>query len=102
MPTNTQGIRREVEPLGDGLFAYVQGDGSWGWSNSGLIVSEGETLLIDTLFTGSLTRDMLAPTAAPPPRRRPSTPSSTPTPTATTPSATIWWRAPASSPPTPR
>ena len=53
-------VKREVEELGNGLYAYVQGDGSWGWSNSGLIESEGECLLVDTLFTGRLTSDMLA------------------------------------------
>lgn len=52
-------VKREVVDLGDGLYAYVQGDGSWGWSNSGLITADGESLLIDTLFTGRLTRDML-------------------------------------------
>ncbi|MDF2232247.1 MBL fold metallo-hydrolase [Albimonas sp. CAU 1670] len=52
-------VKREVEDLGDGLYAWVQGDGSWGWSNAGLVTSQGETLLIDTLFTGALTRDML-------------------------------------------
>jgi glyoxylase-like metal-dependent hydrolase (beta-lactamase superfamily II) len=51
---------RDLIDLGDGLYAYVQGDGSWGWSNSGLIVSNGESLLVDTLFTGRLTSDMLA------------------------------------------
>lgn len=53
------GVSREVAELGNGLYAYVQGDGSWGWSNSGLIVDQGESLLVDTLFTGGLTRDML-------------------------------------------
>ena len=52
-------VEREVVDLGDGLYAYIQGDGSWGWSNSGLITANGESLLIDTLFTGRLTRDML-------------------------------------------
>jgi cyclase len=56
MKTN---VERTLTDLGDGLFAYVQADGSWGWSNSGLIVSEGRSLLVDTLFTGALTRDML-------------------------------------------
>lgn len=55
----TNDVSRTLTDLGNGLFAYVQGDGSWGWSNSGLIVSEGESLLVDTLFTGRLTRDML-------------------------------------------
>lgn len=52
-------VTRTLTDLGNGLFAYVQGDGSWGWSNSGLIVADGRSLLVDTLFTGSLTRDML-------------------------------------------
>ncbi|MEJ8572098.1 MBL fold metallo-hydrolase [Microbaculum marinum] len=56
------GIERvpsRVEELGNGLFGYVQGNGSWGWSNSGLVTSQGRSLLVDTLFTGYLTRDML-------------------------------------------
>lgn len=49
-----------LHDLGNTLYAYIQGDGSWGWSNSGLIVSQGESLLVDTLFNGPLTREMLA------------------------------------------
>lgn len=52
-------VERTLQDLGNGLYAYIQGNGSWGWSNSGLIVSEGRSLLVDTLFTGALTRDML-------------------------------------------
>ncbi|GIX15343.1 MAG: hypothetical protein KatS3mg118_3302 [Paracoccaceae bacterium] len=49
-----------LHELGAGLHAWVQGDGSWGWSNSGLIVgADGRTLLVDTLFTARLTREML-------------------------------------------
>jgi glyoxylase-like metal-dependent hydrolase (beta-lactamase superfamily II) len=55
----TAGVSREVIPLGDGLYAYVQGGGSWGWSNSGLIISGDEVMLVDTLYTAGLTRDML-------------------------------------------
>ena len=52
--------KRELQELGNGLYAWVQGDGSWGWSNSGLIVGEDDqTVVIDTLFTGRLTQDML-------------------------------------------
>ncbi|MFE7117915.1 MBL fold metallo-hydrolase [Streptomyces sp. NPDC057654] len=40
-------------------YAYLQPDGSWGWSNAGLIVSGDQGLLVDTLFTVPLTRDML-------------------------------------------
>ncbi|WP_163849087.1 MBL fold metallo-hydrolase [Pseudooceanicola aestuarii] len=51
---------RTLQDLGDGLFAWVQGDGSWGWSNSGLITgADGSSLMVDTLFTGRLTQDML-------------------------------------------
>ena len=50
----------ELKDLGNGLFAYIQEDGSWGWSNSGLIVNDGQSLMVDTLFTGYLTHDLLA------------------------------------------
>jgi cyclase len=36
--------------LGDGLDAYLQPDGGWGWSNAGLITAGGTSLLVDTLF----------------------------------------------------
>jgi glyoxylase-like metal-dependent hydrolase (beta-lactamase superfamily II) len=29
--------------------AYLQGDGSWGWSNAGLIIGDGASLLVDNL-----------------------------------------------------
>jgi glyoxylase-like metal-dependent hydrolase (beta-lactamase superfamily II) len=45
--------------LGQGLFAYLQGDGGWGWSNAGLIVDGDQSLLIDTLFDEPLTQTML-------------------------------------------
>lgn len=45
---------------GNGLFAYLQPDGGWGWSNAGLITDNGQSLLVDTLFDASLTRDMLS------------------------------------------
>jgi cyclase len=48
-----------LRELGDGCFAYLQGDGSWGWSNAGLIVGDGVSLLVDTLFDLRLTADML-------------------------------------------
>ena len=51
--------RVELRELGDGCFAYLQGDGSWGWSNAGLVVGDGSSLLIDTLFDLRLTQDML-------------------------------------------
>ena len=48
-----------LHELGDGLYTYLQPDGGWGWSNAGLITSQGTSLLVDTLFDLGLTRDML-------------------------------------------
>jgi len=48
-----------LHDLGDGCFAWLQPDGSWGFSNAGLIEESGETLLVDTLFDLKLTREML-------------------------------------------
>jgi cyclase len=50
---------RGLEEVGDGLYAYLQPDGSWGWSNAGLVVDGECTLLIDTLFDLALTEQML-------------------------------------------
>jgi cyclase len=43
----------------DGCHAYLQPDGGWGWSNAGLIVGDGASLLVDTLFDRRLTATML-------------------------------------------
>lgn len=48
-----------LHELGDGCHAYLQPDGGWGWSNAGLIVGDGESLLVDTLFDLELTARML-------------------------------------------
>jgi glyoxylase-like metal-dependent hydrolase (beta-lactamase superfamily II) len=48
-----------LHEVGDGLFAYLQPDGGWGWSNAGLVVGGDSTLLIDTLFDLRLTEEML-------------------------------------------
>jgi cyclase len=48
-----------LHDLGNGCFAYLQPDGSWGFSNAGLITNHGQTLLIDTLFDLKLTAEML-------------------------------------------
>jgi len=50
---------RGLHELGDQCFAYLQPDGSWGWSNAGLVVGDGTSLLIDTLFDLPLTQAML-------------------------------------------
>jgi len=54
----TQGTSELVE-VADGVFAYLQPDGTWGWSNAGLIAGTGESVLIDTLFDLALTQRML-------------------------------------------
>lgn len=48
-----------LHDLGNGCYGYLQPDGTWGYSNSGLIADAGETLLIDTLMDLKLTREML-------------------------------------------
>ncbi len=51
-----QGLRE----VGDGVYAWLQPNGDLGESNAGLVVGEGRSLLIDTLFDLRLTRRMLA------------------------------------------
>ena len=48
-----------LQEVGDGVYAYLQPDGSWGWSNAGLVADGERTLLIDTLFDLALTEQML-------------------------------------------
>ena len=48
-----------LHELGNGSFAWLQPDGSWGWSNAGLVCDGGESLLVDTLFDLRLTAEML-------------------------------------------
>jgi glyoxylase-like metal-dependent hydrolase (beta-lactamase superfamily II) len=55
----TVAYTRGLHELGDGLYVYLQPDGGWGWSNAGLITSEGTALLVDTLFDLNLTQTML-------------------------------------------
>ena len=45
--------------VGNGCLAYLQGDGGWGWSNAGLIMGDGASLLVDTLFDLKITQRML-------------------------------------------
>jgi cyclase len=49
-----------LQQVGDGVYAYVQQDGGWGWSNAGLVVDGESSLLVDTLFDLHLTGEMLA------------------------------------------
>lgn len=48
-----------LHQVGNGLWAWLQPDGSWGYANAGLIEDSGETLLVDTLFDLNLTAEML-------------------------------------------
>ena len=49
-----------LHEVGQGAYAYLQPDGGWGYSNAGLIVGDGCSLLVDTLFDLRLTEVMLA------------------------------------------
>jgi cyclase len=40
-----------LEEVAEGVFAYVQPDGGWCLNNAGIIVSEGETIVVDTAAT---------------------------------------------------
>lgn len=48
-----------LSELGEGLHAYLQPDGGWGWSNAGLVLGQEQSLLVDTLFDLKLTATML-------------------------------------------
>jgi len=48
-----------LQEVGEGLYAYMQPGGSWGWSNAGLIADGEATLLVDTLYDLALTERML-------------------------------------------
>jgi glyoxylase-like metal-dependent hydrolase (beta-lactamase superfamily II) len=50
---------RGLHEVADGVLAYLQPDGGWGWSNAGLVCGDGSSLLVDTLFDSNLTRRML-------------------------------------------
>jgi glyoxylase-like metal-dependent hydrolase (beta-lactamase superfamily II) len=48
-----------LHDLGNSVYAYLQPDGTWGWSNAGIITDGEASLLIDTLFDLKLTSEML-------------------------------------------
>jgi glyoxylase-like metal-dependent hydrolase (beta-lactamase superfamily II) len=50
---------RGLQDVGNSIYAYLQPDGGWGWSNAGLITDAGHALLVDTLFDVPLTWQML-------------------------------------------
>lgn len=59
MTSSAVAYRKGAHELGDGCLAYLQPDGGWGWSNAGLVVGDGASLLVDTLFDLRLTAEML-------------------------------------------
>lgn len=50
---------RGLHDLGNAVYAYLQPNGSWGWSNAGIIADSGASLLVDTLYDLALTQEML-------------------------------------------
>jgi glyoxylase-like metal-dependent hydrolase (beta-lactamase superfamily II) len=62
--TYTKGLHA----LGNGSYAWLAPDGTWGWSNAGLVVDGEASLLVDTLFDLALTREMLDAMRAAEPR----------------------------------
>lgn len=54
-PTYSKGLKE----LGTGVYAYLLPNGSWGWSNAGLITSGKASMLVDTLYTLDMTREMI-------------------------------------------
>jgi cyclase len=55
----TTSFTRGLTDVGNGVYAYLQPNGSWGWSNAGLITSGSTSLLVDTLWTLAQTQEML-------------------------------------------
>jgi cyclase len=54
------GYERGLVEVADGVWAWLQPDGSWGWSNAGLVTDgDDDPLLVDTLFDLHLTGAML-------------------------------------------
>ncbi len=51
--------QKGMHEVADGVWAYLQPDGGWGWSNAGLITDGDQSLLVDTLFDLKLTAEML-------------------------------------------
>lgn len=45
--------------LADHSHAWLVPDGTWGWSNAGLITGRNQSMLVDTLFDLAMTQEML-------------------------------------------
>jgi glyoxylase-like metal-dependent hydrolase (beta-lactamase superfamily II) len=52
-------FQKGLQDVGNGVYAYLQPDGSWGFSNAGLVTDGDRSLLVDTLFDLALTTEML-------------------------------------------
>jgi glyoxylase-like metal-dependent hydrolase (beta-lactamase superfamily II) len=48
-----------LKAIGPGVHAWLQPNGAWGEANAGLVVGDGESLLVDTLWDLPSTRRML-------------------------------------------
>jgi len=59
MMTQPWTYKKGLVETGNDIYAYLQPDGGWGWSNAGLVVDGEQSLLVDTLFDAKLTREML-------------------------------------------
>jgi cyclase len=56
---STWSYTKGLHDLGNSIYAYLQPDGTWGWSNAGIVTAGEASLLIDTLFDLRLTSEML-------------------------------------------
>ncbi|MGI9601834.1 MAG: MBL fold metallo-hydrolase, partial [Acidimicrobiales bacterium] len=56
---NNRDYRTGLVEVADGVHAFMQADGGWGWSNAGIARGDGESILVDTLFDLTLTAAML-------------------------------------------
>jgi cyclase len=56
----SRGEEPSLEEVAPGCWAYVQPDGSWGYSNAGLITDHDASLLVDTLYDLRLAARMAA------------------------------------------
>ncbi len=50
---------RGLHQLTEHCHAWLVPDGTWGWSNAGLVIGTDQSLLVDTLFDLAMTRGML-------------------------------------------
>jgi cyclase len=51
LPERTELPPPHLDEVSEGVFAYIQRDGSWGLNNTGLIIGSDGLLAIDTCFT---------------------------------------------------